>query len=120
MVICVSIAANLYFFFLEQNRLYAFLSLGGGILALGLIALFWPKPLPVVVINDQGIFDRRLKIGVIQWSDILDAQIEMEGQFLCLRVRNPEAYISKLPPAQRKKMEFHQSLGFRMLNIESS
>lgn len=118
MILCLTLISSLYFFLQGQNPLYASLSLGVGILALSLIAVLWPKPLPVILINDQGILDRRLRIGVIRWTDILDAQIEMGGQFICLRVRNPEAYISKLPPAQRKKMEFHQSLGFRMLNIE--
>jgi hypothetical protein len=117
-VICLSLLYSLYSFIYGQNPIHALLSLGGGIMALILISLFWPKPLPIVVINDRGIWDRRLNIGVIQWTDILDAQIEMDGQFICLRVRNPEAYVSKLPDSQRKKMEFHQSLGFRMLNIE--
>jgi hypothetical protein len=118
LVVCVSVVASFYFFKHEHNVLFGSLALAVGIPLLFLIGTAWPKPLPVVVMNDEGILDRRLNIGVIRWTDILDVQIEFEGKFICLRVQNPEAYVSKLPPTKREKMEFHQSLGFKMLNIE--
>ncbi|MGZ5280475.1 MAG: STM3941 family protein [Pseudobdellovibrionaceae bacterium] len=118
LAVIASLATSFYFFQHEQNLLLGFASLGGGFILLVLIGLAWPRPLPIVVMNDDGILDRRLNIGVIRWADIQDVQIEFEGKFICLRVQNPEAYVSKFPPVKREKMEFHQSLGFKMLNIE--
>jgi len=118
LAVIAALASSFYFFQHEQNMPLGFSSLAGGFLLLVLIGLVWPRPLPVVVMNQDGILDRRLNIGVIRWTDIQDVQIEFDGKFICLRVQNPEAYVSKFPPVKREKMEFHQSLGFKMLNIE--
>ncbi len=118
LLVCTSVVASFYFFKHDHNTLFGIVSLAAGITLLLLIGTAWPKPPPIVVMNEEGILDRRLNIGVIPWTDITDVQIEFDGKFICLRVQNPEAYASKFPPAKREKIEFHQSLGFKMLNIE--
>jgi len=106
-----------YFFYYEKNTPYALVSLGVSLVIFYILVSAWPQPPPVVLINEEGILDRRLGF-VIFWVDLIDAQIEVNGPFLCLRLKDPEIYISKLPPGKRENIQFQQSLGFRMLNIE--
>ena len=76
------------------------------------------RPAPVILIDQRGIIDRRTQWGLIRWEDLIDAQIEPRGLFLCLRLENPDQYLTRLPAELQKKMQFHQSLGFRMINLE--
>jgi hypothetical protein len=107
----------LYLYFQSRNLTYSLGAVAVACLGILFFLALWPLPVPVVIINDEGIFDRRLGMGVIRWADIVDVQVEAGAQFLCLRVRDPNLYISRLQGQAREKMQFHQSLGFMMLNI---
>ncbi len=53
---------------------------------------------PCVVITDQGINDKRLRMGMIRWSDV--EQVRMQGvagaYFISLELSNREQYLSRL------------------------
>jgi succinate dehydrogenase/fumarate reductase cytochrome b subunit len=90
--------------------------------ALALIAYaLVTRTIPVLVIDDAGIFDARLGIRKIPWRDIEDVTIEATygNRFLCVRVRDPQAYISQLQrPDVKHRMMFHQNLGFKRFNVD--
>ena len=54
---------------------------------------------PVIIINEQGINDKRLKVGVVRWSDI--EGVRMHGvagaYFISLRVANSQQYLAQQP-----------------------
>ena len=54
---------------------------------------------PVVVINDEGVFDKRLKIGVIRWADIRRIKsYSLSGAlYISLELHNTQAYESRRP-----------------------
>ena len=52
-----------------------------------------------VIINDEGIEDRRMKVGVIRWEDIVSLHIASieSTKFLCIEVDDPQKYLDRLP-----------------------
>jgi hypothetical protein len=74
---------------------------------------------PRLVIDDRGVFDRTLNVGVIAWDDILDAQpAEISGQaFVALRLRNAAKYTDRLGPVHRRLVALNESLGLSALNV---
>jgi hypothetical protein len=60
-------------------------------------------PNPCIVLDAEGIEDKRLKVGRIAWRDIRRPLIHsLSGaQYVCLELHNPEAYKSRMPAAQR-------------------
>jgi hypothetical protein len=77
---------------------------------------------PRIVLNDEGILDRTLKVGVIRWEDILGAEVAtISGQnFLALRLRDESRYTSRLGPVYKRLLEMNESLGFARLNVNLS
>ena len=77
---------------------------------------------PQIVINDEGIEDRRMKIGVILWDDIRSLSIGAVNstKFLCVDVADPQKYLSRLPPWKRRLAAANGSLGFPPLSISCS
>ena len=71
-------------------------------------------------IDESGIFDRRLGVGKILWSDVEDVQLQVNEatRFLCFRLRHPEAYVARLKGAHRERILFHHGLGFRGFNVD--
>ncbi len=95
--------------------------MGVGFFGLGFIALpvMFFRAAPQVVINDEGIEDRRLKIGVIRWEDIRSLSIGSvhSAKFLCVEVADPERYSSRLPRWSRWLAALNEALGFPALTI---
>ncbi|MCB1100033.1 MAG: PH domain-containing protein [Verrucomicrobiae bacterium] len=52
---------------------------------------------PRLIIDDEGILDRTLRVGRIPWSEIQGAYIRTisGNDFICLEVRCPEQYIGE-------------------------
>lgn len=54
---------------------------------------------PTIVINEEGIYDKRLRVGTIRWSDI--ERVRMHGvggaYFISLELLNSEQYLSRQP-----------------------
>ncbi|MCI0595271.1 MAG: hypothetical protein L0Z48_01870 [candidate division Zixibacteria bacterium] len=95
--------------------------IGVGFFGLGFIALpvMFFRTGPQVVINDQGIEDRRQKIGVIRWEDIRSLSIGSvnSAKFLCIEVADPERYLSRMPRWWRWMRAANKALGFPALTI---
>jgi hypothetical protein len=65
---------------------------------------------PKLVINNQGIIDRRWKIKGIAWRDIQSTQVVSIGEqkFLGLHLKEEAKYLNELSPLQRKVAEMNR------------
>ena len=54
---------------------------------------------PIIIINEQGINDKRLGVGVVRWSDIEGARMHgvAGAYFISLKVANREQYLARQP-----------------------
>lgn len=77
---------------------------------------------PRIVINDHGVFDRSLKVGVIAWTEILGADVReaANSRFIALRLRDPAKLVARLGPVHRRLAETNTALGFEPLNLNLS
>lgn len=95
--------------------------IGVGFFGLGFVAfpIMFFRTGPQVVINDEGIEDRRMKIGVIRWADIRSLTIGSvnSAKFLCVEVADPETYLSRLPRWARRVAAANKVLGFPEITI---
>ena len=69
---------------------------------------------PTVVIDDFGVFDRRLGVGLIPWQDISAvsvAQIRSQ-RFISLWLRNQEEYLSRVPSWRASLGRMNERMGF--------
>jgi hypothetical protein len=73
----------------------------GGVFA---IALVWslihkPEPGPVIILDETGLLDKRLKVGAIQWSDIrrIESHSISGANFISLELHNLREYESRRP-----------------------
>ena len=74
---------------------------------------------PQVLIDENGIHDRRLKIGAIRWEDIRSLSIGSinSAKSLCIEVVEPEKYLGQMPAWKRKLARANRALGFPPLTI---
>jgi hypothetical protein len=74
---------------------------------------------PRIIINEMGIEDRKLGVGLIPWSEITGAYVKSfkGADFICLLLRNPEMWTHKLSPAAQKMGKANRALGFSDLNL---
>lgn len=77
---------------------------------------------PRLVINDQGVMDRTLGVGVIPWKEIKDAyQQSINGyDFICLELHNPEPYLQKLSAVRRAMASANRGIGFTDFSLNLS
>lgn len=77
---------------------------------------------PRLTIDDAGILDRSLGLGLIRWEDVDDAwAARVSGQpFLCLVLRDPERYLARLGPIKRRLAKMNGALGFTELSLNLS
>ena len=54
---------------------------------------------PVIIINEQGINDKRLGVGVVRWSDIEGARMHgvAGAYFISLKIANSKQYFARQP-----------------------
>ena len=76
-------------------------------------------PRPRLVIDDRGIFDRTLWVGVIDWHDITDAYVRSAHghAFICLSLRDPMKYTMRLSPLVHRLVSSNHTLGFAELSL---
>jgi hypothetical protein len=97
--------------------------IGGAMIAISFVIplLFWATGQyeTRLLINDFGIQDERLGVGLIPWGDIIEARIERKynNNFLCLKVRSPEKLLARLAPGKRARYEANHDLGFTHFNV---
>ena len=77
---------------------------------------------PRLVIDDSGIYDRTIGIGKIPWSEIEGAYIRsIQGNdFICLKLRNQDAYLDKLSSVKRSMVKANEALGFTPISLNLS
>jgi hypothetical protein len=77
---------------------------------------------PRLVIDDEGVFDRTLKVGRIPWSAIAGATPRsMRGNhFIALDLRNEEQWIARLAKPYQVMVKGNVALGFAQLNLNLS
>lgn len=74
---------------------------------------------PRLVIDDIGILDRTLGVGLIPWQDIAGAYLRsLQGNhFICLELRDPAPWLAKLSAVQRAMTAANEALGFTPLSL---
>ncbi|MEW6734112.1 MAG: STM3941 family protein, partial [Acidobacteriota bacterium] len=77
---------------------------------------------PRIIIDDQGILDRTLGVGLIPWNEIDAAYLNsINGNyFISLELRNPEIFLARLSNVQRKLASANRALGFSDINVNLS
>lgn len=89
-----------------------FLAIFGGLAGFALLKIIQHKP--VLILSDEGIDDKRLKLGVIPWSEVVRAY---ELPYLWyknvqLQVRNPEPFKRNQPMLVRNISELNAAFGW--------
>jgi hypothetical protein len=79
--------------------------------------LAWREPF--VVIDDDGVFDRRWSIGAIPWRDIAGLRVwEHRGKrVLCVDVVDPARWLARLSWWRRLSAHTNVRMGAGILNI---
>jgi hypothetical protein len=74
-----------------------------GLAALGVLRMLAQSG-PVVVIDAEGIHDRRWSVGVIRWEDVTRVWVaSVSGnRMLCIEVSNPEDYQARMRRWERR------------------
>ncbi|HKT27274.1 STM3941 family protein [Dyella sp.] len=74
---------------------------------------------PRLVIDDRGVFDRTLGVGVIPWSDIGGAYVRSiySVDVICLQLRDPRPWLQRLSPIKRALAPANKALGFTPLSL---
>lgn len=72
-----------------------------------------------VIINEEGIEDKRLNTGLIRWSEVLGAlQMETDyAQWVSLILSSPEKYFEKLPTFEKFLRKANGQIGNNNLRI---
>ena len=54
---------------------------------------------PIIILDDNGVFDRRLKVGVIEWGDIrrMKSYSLSGAEYISLELHNMKKYASRRP-----------------------
>lgn len=98
--------------------------IGVSLFGLGFIAfpVMFFRSGPQVIINDEGIEDRRHKIGIIRWEDIRSLSIGSvnSAKFLCVELSDPKRYLSRLPRWEQSLAAVNEALGFPALTLSFS
>jgi len=77
---------------------------------------------PRIVVDESGVFDRTLSVGVIEWQDIEHARLNsvVGNPFISLRLNNPEKYLERAMNSQKKLARLNKYLGAETININVS
>jgi hypothetical protein len=77
---------------------------------------------PRLIIDNEGVLDRTLKIGKIAWCDISGVYLkEIKGNsFICLKLKDDDKYLTKLSPLMRAATSTNVKLGFTPLSLNLS
>ena len=97
-LVCAAALAGLYFL-LGYMPVYGWIM--GIVIAVSLIirAIKGDSKEPVIIIDEQGIFDKRLKVGVIRWIDIRRAvPTTLQGiEYISLDLHDMKSYEARRP-----------------------
>ena len=67
-----------------------------------------------VIVDDDGIEDRRLRIGVVPWEEITAIELCWTGpaKYLCVEVLDPDKYLARMPLHVRLATRANALLGY--------
>lgn len=110
--------------YLYQGYLPLFGWIFGGIAVVLLVytALRGVSPEPCIILDDQGVFDKRLKVGVISWDDIRHIMLyNVAGsKYVSLELHNPETYEARRPRWLRIVSQVPRIYGMSPISISTS
>lgn len=77
---------------------------------------------PCVILDDVGVWDKRLQVGVISWDDIRRITIHdiHGGDYVSLELHNPEVYQARQPQWLRLASKSQRLLGMSPISISTS
>lgn len=76
------------------------------------------NPRPRIIVDKNGITDRTLGIGRINWEDIESAALQRD--FIALELNNVKNYLAKTSIFKRKLGRINKIMGFGEFNINLS
>jgi hypothetical protein len=77
---------------------------------------------PCIILNDEGLLDKRLKVGVIRWADIRRIQCYNlhGGQFISLDLHNSKTYSARRPLWLTLSSQIQRYLGLSSFAINTN
>lgn len=77
---------------------------------------------PCVILDDNGVFDKRLKLGVISWEDIRRITFyDLHGSYyICLELHNPQTYLARQPQWLRLAAKTQRLIGMGPIAISTA
>lgn len=77
---------------------------------------------PRLKIDDTGIMDRTLGVGIISWQDIEGAYIKsiQNNNFICLNLNNNDKYLRKITSVRKAMISANEKLGFTPISLNLS
>ncbi len=120
LVAVAAVAAGFYFYSFAKATEIAIVF--GGVAVFAVVIYLLPtKKIPILIIDDSGVFDARLGVPKVFWSDIEDVSFEatyVGNRFLRLHLRDPEKYVEQLKGDKKEQVISHQDMGFKSLNVD--
>ena len=80
------------------------------------------SPEPLVVLNDEGVFDRRLRVGVIRWEDISRIKLKSVSgvYYISLELHNKWIYQARRPLWLRVWIAWSRPFGLSPISINTT
>ncbi len=74
---------------------------------------------PRLIIDSDGVIDRTLGVGRIDWSDIKSAHLQSVGEadFISLILHDPDKYLNRMSWLKRKLARANSAMGFNDVNL---
>ena len=119
LVILALLLVALYFYFGRMTFLLWVLS-AGVIIAFVMVLRQTLDRGPSIVINEEGIYDKRLRMGTIRWSDIEGVRMHGVGgaYFISLELFNSQQYLSRQPSYVRISNQIWRFYDVSPINIK--
>jgi hypothetical protein len=77
---------------------------------------------PCIVLDEEGVLDKRLKVGVISWDDIRRISLyDLQGApYVCLELHNAETYAARQPAWLKLASKTQRLVGMSSMSISTS
>ena len=121
LLLCAAVLGGAYFFF--GYLPFIFWLIGPiAVITLLIAAIRGQGADPVIVIDDNGVLDKRLKVGVIRWEDIRRIKsYSLSGAFyISLELHDMKTYDSRRPMWLKSLSQVQRGLGMSSLAISTN
>jgi hypothetical protein len=94
-----------------------------GVVVFGLVLVVVPYRLvffrrgPQVIINDAGIEDRRMGVGVIAWEDVRNMWLPRKDHCICIDVHDPAKDLARVSRWKRLRMSANRLADYPPLTL---